>query len=173
MRLSIFLTLALITGLATAQVNPQAKTPTAATLAQPHAFGVQDMVRMERVGSPIPSPDGNSLVFTVRSWDEPTNKTTTNLWLIATDGSKLRQLTSAKGKADTSPVWSPDSRTIAFTSNRTSPQQIWTIGIDGGEAAQLTNFPVDAENLRWGPTGTHLAFSAEVYPADDMAKTAE
>jgi dipeptidyl aminopeptidase/acylaminoacyl peptidase len=156
-----------------AQVNPQATTPPAASLAQLHPFGVQDMVRMERVGSPIPSPDGQLLVFTVRSWDEPTNKTTTNLWLISTDGTKLRQLTSAKGKADTSPVWSSDSRTIAFTSNRTSPQQIWTIGIDGGEAATLTNFPVDAENLRWSPTGAHLAFSAEVYPDTDMAKTAE
>src|SRR5262245_43052354 len=129
MRVPIFLTLALITSSATAQVNPQATTPSAASLAQPHPSGVQDMVRMERVGSPIPSLDGNWLVFTVRSWDEPTNKTTTNLWLIGTDGTKLRQLTSAKAKADTSPVWSPDSRTIAFTSNRTSPQQIWTIGI--------------------------------------------
>src|SRR6478735_8760523 len=101
-----------------AQVNPQATTLPAASLAQSHPFGVQDMVRMERVGSPVPSPDGNWLVFTVRSWDEPTNKTTTNLWLIAADGSKLRQLTAAKGRADTSPVWSSDGRTIAFTSNR-------------------------------------------------------
>lgn len=173
MRILVAVIVAFWAGILVAQVNPQATTPSAASLAQPHPFGVQDMVRMERVGSPIPSPDGNWLVFTVRSWDEPTNKTTTNLWLIGTDGTKLRQLTSLKAKADTSPVWSPDSRTIAFTSNRTSPQQIWTIGVDGGEAAQLTNFPVDAENLRWSPTGTHLAFSAEVYPDADMAKTAE
>src|SRR6478609_4206617 len=173
MRILVAVVAALWAGSLAAQVNTQATAPSAALLAQPHPFGVQDMVRMERVGSPIPSPDGQWLVFTVRSWDEPTNKTTTNLWLTATDGSKLRQLTAAKGRADTSPVWSPDGRTIAFTSNRTSPQQIWTIGIDGGEAAQLTNFPVDAENLRWSPTGSHLAFSAEVYPDADMAKAAE
>jgi dipeptidyl aminopeptidase/acylaminoacyl peptidase len=173
MRVLVFVAVTLWTGWAVAQVNPQASTPPAATLKEPHPFGVQDMVRMERVGSPIPSPDGRHLVFTVRSWDEPTNKTTTNLWLTATDGTNLRQLTSAKGRADTSPVWSSDSHTIAFTSNRSSPQQIWTISLDGGEATQLTNFPVDAENLRWSPTGLHLAFSAEVYPDADMAKTAE
>ena len=44
--------------------------------------------------------------------------------------------------------------------------------MDGGEARPLTEFPVDVDNLRWNPTGTHLAFSAEVYPEADMAATA-
>src|SRR5438094_793465 len=56
-------------------------------LSQPHPFGVHDMVRMQRVGEPQPSPDGKWIVFTVRSWDPEANKTTTNLWLAASDGS--------------------------------------------------------------------------------------
>ena len=143
------------------------------SLSQPHPFGVQDMVRMERVGAPQPSPDGQWLAFTVRSWDADSNKTTTNLWIVSIDGSKLRQLTAAKGRADVSPAWSPDSRTIAFVSNRSGSQQVWTIGTGGGEAVQLTEFPVDADNLRWSPTGKHIAFSAEVYPEASMAATAQ
>lgn len=141
-------------------------------LSQPHPFGVHDMVRMERLGDPRPSPDGRWLVFTVRAWEPESNKAATNLWLLSIDGSQLRQLTSAKGQADTSPTWAPDSRTIAFVSSRGGSRQIWTIPVDGGEATQLTTFPVDVDNLRWSPNGSHIALSAEIYPDTDMAETA-
>jgi dipeptidyl aminopeptidase/acylaminoacyl peptidase len=145
----------------------------AESLSQPHPFGVHDMVQMDRLGAPYPSPDGQRIVFTVRSWDAATNQTTTNLWVVSSDGSKLRQLTAAKGRSDTSPTWSPDSRTIAFVSNRSGSQQLWTIGLDGGEAKQLTAFPLDVENLQWSPVGSHIAFSAEVYPDADIVATAQ
>lgn len=119
---------------------------------------------MERLGDPRPSPDELWVVFTRRAWDPEANKTTTNLWLVSIDGKTMRQLTSAKHQEDTSPIWSPDGRTVAFVSNRSGSQQIWTIRVDGGEARQLTKFPLDVGNLRWSPTGRHIAFSAEVYP---------
>ncbi|HEY2413534.1 MAG TPA: hypothetical protein VGI40_14890, partial [Pirellulaceae bacterium] len=158
---------------ACAQENPQPKSLPPNLLSEPHPFGVHDMVRMERVGTPLPSPNGKWIVFSVRAWDAEANKASTNLWLVSTDGGAPRQLTSAKYKSDNSPAWSPDSHTVAFISNRSGSSQIWTIATDGGEASQLTTFPVDAENFRWSPTGSFLAFSAEVYPDADMKTTAE
>src|SRR5262245_9101817 len=131
------------------------------------------MVRMQRVGDPRPSPDGQWIVFTVRTWDPEANKATTNLWLISSDGSQQRQLTTAKFQAETSPTWSPDSRTIAFVTGRSGSREIWTIPVAGGEATQITTFPVDVDNLRWSPKGSHIAFSAEVYRDADMAATAK
>ena len=142
-------------------------------MTQPHPFGIHDMVRMQRLGSPVSSPDGHSIVFTVRTWDHATNKTTTNLWLTTPDGSRTRQLTSGTGRSDSSPAWSPDSHTLAFVSNRGGSRQIWTISMDGGEASLLTNFPVDVDNLRWSPDGQYLALSAAVYPDADMEETAK
>ncbi len=114
------------------------------------------------------------VVFTRRSWDQEAIKTTISLWLVSIDGDTMRQLTSTKYQEDTSPVWSPDGRTVAFISNRGGSKQIWTIQVDGGEAQQLTKFPLDVDNLRWSPTGKHIAFSAEVYPdAEDLEMTAE
>jgi dipeptidyl aminopeptidase/acylaminoacyl peptidase len=137
---------------------------TPAPAAETHPFSVHDMVAMERLGEPKPSPDGRWVVFTRRAWDEAANKNTTNLWIAAVDGSGLRQLTTARHAADSSPSWAPDSKTIAFVSNRGGSSQIWTIALDGGEAAPLTALPVDVDNIQWSPDGSRIAFSAEVYP---------
>jgi len=146
----------------------------AATAVETHPFSVHDMVAMERVGDPLPSPDGRWVVFTRRAWDEAANKNTTSLWLVSADGSTVRRVTSARQMADTSPAWSPDSRSIAFISNRGGSSQIWAIALDGGEAAQVSSLPVDLDNLRWSPDGSRIAFSAEVYPdCGDLACTAK
>ena len=144
-----------------------------AAAAAGHPFSVHDMVAMERLGDPQPSPDGKFVVFTRRTWDEKANKVSTNLWLVSADGKTLRQLTSAKA-SDTSPRWSPDGRTIAFISSRGGSSQIWTIDMAGGEAIRKSDFPIDVDNVQWSPDGARFAFSAEVYPdCEDMACTAK
>ncbi len=134
-----------------------------AAAAGAHPFSVRDMVAMERLGDPRPSPDGRWVVFTRRTWDEAANKVHTNLWLVSSDGKTLRQLTAAKA-SDTGPRWSPDGREIAFISSRSGSSQIWTIDLSGGEARQRSSFPVDVDNVQWSPDGTRFAFTAEVYP---------
>ena len=47
------------------------------------------------------------------------------------------QLTSGK-KSSSGPQWSPDSRRLAFVSDRDGKRQIYLIAPGGGEAAQLT-----------------------------------
>ena len=157
----IFVTVAAFGMLLARTVTPaESKLP---DLSKPHPFSVHDMVRMDRLGDLKPSPDGKWAVCTRQAWDPETNKKTTNLWLVSIDGKMLRQLTSAKQVADNSPIWSPDGRSVAFLSNRSGSSQIWSIRVDGGEARQLTKFPVDVGNIQWSPAGTHLAFAADVY----------
>lgn len=167
------LTLIAIAALASPLRAQSLPTPSAPPdLSKPHPFGVHDMVRMQRVGEPVPSPNGRAIVFTVRAWDPESNKSTTNLWVMDADGANLRQLTSARNVSDTSPTWAPNSGVVAFLSNRSGSRQIWLISLDGGEARQMTTFPVDVDNLKWSPAGRHVAFTAEVYPDADMKETA-
>ena len=72
--------------------------------AKPHPLTVHDMVRAERVGEPVPSPDGRWICFTRQAWDPDANQKTTNLWLVSPDGKTTRQLTAQKGVADGGPV---------------------------------------------------------------------
>ena len=138
-----------------------------------HPFSVRDMVAMERLAGPQPSPDGRQVVFTRRVYDPNANKSFTNLWVVPIEGGEPRRLTSAKA-SDTSPRWSPDGRTIAFVSDRSGSMQVWMIDPAGGEARQATSLPVDVDNVEWSPDGSRLAFSAEVYPdCPGLACTAE
>ena len=138
-----------------------------------HPFSVRDMVAMERLASPQPSPDGGRVVFTRRVYDAESNKNFTNLWIVPIDGGEPRRLTSARA-SDTAPRWSPDGRTIAFISDRGGSSQVWTIDTAGGEARQVTDLPVDVDNVQWSPDGARLAFSAEVYPdCPDLSCTAK
>ena len=139
----------------------------------PHPFAARDLVTMDRLSDPQPSPDGRSIVFARRVYDWDANAVSINLWLVAREGGALRRLTSAKAH-DTGPRWSPDGATIAFLSDRGGSSQVWTIDPAGGEAAPLTRFPVDVDNLRYAPDGKSISFSAEVYAdCPDLKCTAE
>ena len=47
----------------------------------PRGFTVEDLVNMERVGSPALSPDASRVVYTVRSTSLEKNRGNTQLWL--------------------------------------------------------------------------------------------
>lgn len=149
-------------------------TAAAPALAESHPFSVHDLVAMERLGDPAPSPDGRWIVFSVRRWDAESNEVSRNLWLMGVDGRGIRRLTTAQGTSDDAPAWMPDSRTVAFLSTRGGSSQVWTIRIDGGEAAPLTSLPVDVDTFRLSPAGDRIALSAEVYPdCEDLRCTAD
>jgi len=139
----------------------------------PHACSARDLVQMERLGEPQMSPDGTWVVFTRRTYDWDANKTSIGLWLVPADGKAPRPLTTARAM-DTSPAWSPDGKSIAFLSDRGGSSQVHTIDPLGGEASQLTRFPVDVDSFRLSPDGRRLAFSAEVYlDCPDLKCTAD
>ncbi|MCB9853305.1 MAG: S9 family peptidase [Phycisphaerales bacterium] len=128
-----------------------------------HPFGVRDMLAMDRVGDPHVSPDGAYVVFTLRSTDLEADKGRTDLWLAATDGSMIKQLTTDPA-ADVNPRWSADGSEIFFLSSRSGSMQVWRLPMSGGEARQVTKEPLDVGNLVVAPSGKHIAYTMEVFP---------
>ena len=117
-----------------------------------HAFCVHDMLAMERISDPHLSPDGRWIVFVLRKTDFKANKLRSDLWLVSVDGTELRRLTSHPD-SDTNPRWSADGKSVWFISNRIGSSQVWRICIDGGEAEQITDQPLDVGNLVVSPSG--------------------
>ncbi len=50
--------------------------------AAPRGLTVEDMVKMERVGSPELSPDASKVIYTVRSTDKRENRGHTEVWML-------------------------------------------------------------------------------------------
>ncbi|MHC4434135.1 MAG: TolB family protein, partial [Planctomycetota bacterium] len=134
-----------------------------AVAAEIHPFSVHDMLAMERLSDLQASQDGESIVFVRRQTDLEANRGRTDLWLVGADGADLRRLTSHQA-ADSNPRWAPDGKSIWFVSTRSDSSQIWRIAVDGGEAEQVTDEPLDVGNLVVSRDGAHIAFTMEVFP---------
>ncbi len=126
-----------------------------------------DMWNMQRVGSLDVSPDGTKAVFTVTTYDIDENRGASDIYMLHLDGSEPFQFTRHP-VSDSSPVWSPDNKKIAFVSRRGgNTAQLHVIPADGGEARQVTNLPVSVSTPQWFPDGKHIVFTAAVYPDYD------
>ncbi|UCF15462.1 MAG: S9 family peptidase [Phycisphaerales bacterium] len=134
-----------------------------------HPFSVHDMLAMDRLSDPQVSPDGKWIVFVRRKTDLDSNKGRTDLWLVGVDGAGLRRLTSHQ-EGDFNPRWSPDGKSIWFISTRSESAQVWRIRIDGGEAEQVTNEPLDVANLVVSRDGKYIALTMEVFPDGSTPK---
>jgi dipeptidyl aminopeptidase/acylaminoacyl peptidase len=124
-------------------------------------------MNMESVSSPAISPDGRQIVFT-REWiDAVKDQSRTNLWIVNTDASRVHELTSGAWR-DSSPVWSPDGKRIAFLSDRDGTTQLHVLYVDTGAVAQLTHLERAPGSVRWSPDGKQVVFTAFVPDEDPI-----
>lgn len=128
-------------------------------------FSADDLVRLDRVSDPQTSPDGRYVVFTVRETDMDANKGRSDLWLLDLDADKPepRRLTQHEAN-DTNGRWSSDGASIFFLSTRSGSSQVWRLTLAGGEAMQVTRYPVDVGAFKLAPGATALLLSMEVFP---------
>ncbi len=124
---------------------------------------VHDLVGMDRIADAQVSPDGDWVAFLVSSLDKEANRRRSDIWVVRTDGTDLRRLTTHEA-ADFNPRWSTTGSTVWFLSTRSGSSQVWYKRIDGDGAEQVTDLPLNVGNLVLSPDGRNIAFTLEVYP---------
>jgi dipeptidyl aminopeptidase/acylaminoacyl peptidase len=136
----------------------------------------EDLFQITGIANPQLSPDGTHVLFEVSKPDRKSNTTRSNIYLLPLSGGEPRQLTRSE-KRDGSPRWSPDSKEIAFVSNRTGDwdnnanNDLFAVSMDSGESRiplgrnshppghQTTNgsparHPIEATYPKTAPPGT-------------------
>jgi dipeptidyl aminopeptidase/acylaminoacyl peptidase len=133
----------------------------------PKGLDSESIFDMETVGGPEISPDGKLIVFSRGFVDKLKDQGRANLWMVNSDGSRLRELTSGPWR-DNGAVWSPDGTRIAFLSDRDGTTQIHVMWMDTREVYQVTRVEKPPGSLRWSPDGKSIAFTMTVPDEDPI-----
>lgn len=133
----------------------------------------EDLLRIEFLGDPQISPDGQHILFAKRLVNIEKNKYVGNLFTVDLDG-KVIQWTQGEGGAGMG-RWSPSGDRIAFVSGREEKQaQIFVIPSTGGEARKLTTLPEGSiGEIKWSPDGKTIAFTFRETAAEWTQKAAK
>lgn len=97
------------------------------------------------------SPDGTKIAFSYQG----------DIYYVPAAGGEAVRLTFTEDY-EYQPVWSPDSRTVAFASDRFGGMDIFTVGIEGGKAVRLTTHSGTEAPLAFSPDGKYIYFSAAI-----------
>lgn len=106
--------------------------------------------------APTWSPDGKKIVFYSNCENNQRD-----IYMMNRDGSGRQRLTSASGE-NRFPVFSPDGKTITFTSSRNGRDQIWLMNADGSNPRLMAN----GCSSTFSPDGKWLWFSARCADSD-------
>jgi len=117
---------------------------------------VEDLLAVKSVSGLKISHDGRMAVYSVTEPDMATGKSISNLWysVISREGSPKRLTTTTA--RDSEPVWAPDGKSIYFLSTRSGSSQVWRMPLEGGEALQVTDYPLSVGTLKVSPRGDRI-----------------
>lgn len=125
----------------------------------------EDVLSLRSVGGVQISPDGESVLYSVRSTDWKNNRYDNELW-VAVEGRPGYQLTRTKSGSSSAGMWSPDSQWVAFLADRGDKRQIYLIRARGGEAQAATSVKSQISEFQWSADGKYIYFTAKEEPED-------
>ncbi|MBC7900892.1 MAG: S9 family peptidase [Saprospiraceae bacterium] len=129
-------------------------------------------IKVKAITSPRVSPDGSRVAYAVAGEVMSADKSeyVTQVWLATADGKENSQITFAE-KSSTNPKWSPDGRSIAFTSTRKdSKNNLYVLRLNGGEAEPVTDLKGSISDFNWSPDGSSIAYAMADAKTEDEEK---
>jgi dipeptidyl aminopeptidase/acylaminoacyl peptidase len=136
-------------------------------------IGPNDVYRVNNIGSPKISPEGNWILYSHATVDSAKDKNQSKLYMVNVDGTETVALTE-QTKSFSGANWSPDGKYISFMAAGKEDKegsQLYLLDRRGGEAKQQTHIKGEISSYQWFPDGKRILFTIRDYNYADTAKT--
>ncbi|MGX5481409.1 prolyl oligopeptidase family serine peptidase [Bacillus thuringiensis] len=138
-------------------------------------LSIEEIISLPTLASTNISDDGKNVAFVKKTANWEDNAYRNHVWIYEKDKGQSYPLTN--GDIDsTHPLWSPDSKTIAYLStggDGANTNQIFVKSIDGGSEVQITNEKDGVNTFKWEPTGKGFYYIAQSKECEAIKKRKE
>jgi dipeptidyl aminopeptidase/acylaminoacyl peptidase len=129
------------------------------------AMTIDDLITAVRVTEPALSPDGATVAYVRTVTNGQTGKRNADIWAVPADGSAAPKMLVGGDASETTPLFAPDGKRLAFVSTRAGAPQLFVAGTDGSDAKQITKLAMGVQTpVVYSPDGTRIAYVSDVYP---------
>ncbi|MBN8500838.1 MAG: S9 family peptidase [Sphingomonadales bacterium] len=128
------------------------------------AMTPQDLVTLKRVGSPVASPDGQTVVYQQTDTNPSDYKRSTGLWRVPAKGGTPERIADLAGAGENSPAFSPDGKRLYFISDKSGKDQVWFVDltVPGAAPVQASDFKADVAGFKLSPNGKRILVWGDV-----------
>jgi dipeptidyl aminopeptidase/acylaminoacyl peptidase len=125
--------------------------------AQKRAFTIEDLYKVKNVGSPVISPTGNKIAFTVTDYNLQEGKSNSDIYILYPDGGS--ENISSKDVSETNPFWASDNELYFL-----SESQVHLYTVNDRKTEQVTKFATGVSNPSLAPDKKSIVFISDIFP---------
>ncbi|MBE5108617.1 S9 family peptidase [Bacillus thuringiensis] len=138
-------------------------------------LSIEEIISLPTLSDTNISDDGNNVAFVKKTADWKDNTYRNHVWIYEKD--KEQSYPLSNGDIDsTHPLWSPDSKNIAYLSpggDGDNKNQIFVKSIDGCSEVQITDEKEGVSTFKWEPTGKGAYYVAQSKECEEIKKRKE
>ncbi|WP_152658534.1 S9 family peptidase [Oceanobacillus sp. CFH 90083] len=138
-------------------------------------LSIEEIISLPALSDTNISDDGKNVAFVKKTTDWKDNKYRNHVWIYEKDKGQSFPVT-AENTDSTYPLWSPDSKNIAYLSlagDGDKKNQIFVKSIDGYSSVQITDEKEGVSKFKWDPAGKGFYYAAPSKESEAIKKRKE
>ena len=133
-------------------------------------FTPEVLMALGSVSSPVVSPDGKKVLYSVSFTSLEQNKSNAELWVMDIDGNNPVRLTTSP-KSEYNAAWIDGGNKIAFLYPEAGKMQIFVMNADGTGRQCVSNVEKGVDGFVFSPDGSKVLYVSQVKWAKDVTDT--